>query len=286
MERVRSLIGAALGAALLVAAPGCVIPPKSDGTAKTPTGTPDPQTLTGAGSVPAAPKVDGHVKPASASMPSFQMPSMAKLNGGKEKPGLPASLVVVGWRKRIEYLNDPTPGKNGVMNPGLVGEMFLIAGNGQFAIPNGPVTIELFDETPRPGKDPARPAKVGEWRFEKDVLRQLATPHEWFGKCYALFLPWPEYRPDVVKVRLTVKYEPERGIPLYAEPTTMMIDNGAGPGLPGLPPSGFGPSGPFAGLPSPFGGPPPGNLAGFGPGMPAMPPGGLPPIVITRTPGQ
>jgi hypothetical protein len=155
----------------------------------------------------------------------------------------------------------------------------------------------MFDETPRPGFNPQHPPKLGQWRFEKDVLRQLATPHEWFGKCYALFLPWPEYRPDMAKVRLVVKYEPEGGIPLYAEPHVMVLDNGPPPGQPGLLPSGLG-SGPFAGPPSPMGGPPPAHLAGFGTGVPApanpmppmtpmtLPPGGLPPIVITRTPGQ
>jgi hypothetical protein len=268
MERVQSLIRAAVGAAILVAAPGCMSPPKTS------PASPDPQT--GAASVPAAAKADGHVKQASASVPSFQMPSLAKLTG-KDKPGLPASLVVVGWRKRIEYLPDPTPGRNGAMNPGLVGEMFLIAANGQFAAPDGPVTVELFDETPRPGRDPARPPKVGQWRFERDVLKQLATPHEWFGKCYALFLPWPEYRPDVAKVRVIVKYEPERGIPLYAEPSTVVIDNGAPVGQSVMP---------AAGPPTPLGWSPPANLAGFGAGVPTLPAGGLPQIGMNRMPGQ
>jgi hypothetical protein len=265
MERVQSLIRAAVGAALLVAAPGCVTPPKTDGATKAPTGSPDPQAVTAAAAVP---KTDGQVKPASAtlpSLPSLQMPSVAKLTG-KDKPGLPASLVVVAWRKKIEYLPDPT--RNNVLSPGLVGEMFLVAANAQFTTPDGPVTVELYDETPRPGKDPAKPVRLALWRFEKDVVRQLATTDERFGKCYALFLPWPDYRPDIVKIRLSLKYEPEHGIPLFAEPFTTIIDNGTTPGQPGVFPAGFGAGSPLAGPPSPFGGAPPANLGAFGSNMP------------------
>ena len=72
------------------------------------------------------------------------------------------------------------------MSPGLAGEMFLIAGNGQFLPPSGALTVEMFDESPRPGFNPQQPPKLGQWRFEKDVLRQLATPHEWGGKIAAV----------------------------------------------------------------------------------------------------
>jgi hypothetical protein len=257
MERVRSLIRAAVGVAVLVAAPGCIVPPKADGTKAA---SPDPQA--GPAGVPTPQKTDGHVKPASASMPAFQMPSLGK-SAGKDKPGLPVTNVIVGWRKKIEYLPDPTPGKNWAMSPGLVGEVFLLAANGQFTTPEGALTVEVFDETPKPGADPRQGPRLGQWRFEKDVLKQLATTDERFGKCYALFLPWPDYRPDVVKVRLMVRYDPEHGFPLFAEPFSTAIDNGTS----GVLQQSVGPRGGVAG------------------GMPGLPPG-LPPIVITRTPGQ
>lgn len=261
MERVRSLIRAAVGAAVLAAAPGCIGPPKAEAPKA---GAPDPQT--GA----AAPRADGQVKQASAAVPAFRMPTLpvpTLAGGGKDKAGLPATNVIVAWRKRVEYLPDPT--KNGSMGPGLVGELFLVAANNQFTTPEGPVSVELFDETPRPGSNPRQPPKLSQWRFEKDVLRQLATTDERFGKCYALFLPWPEYRPDITKVRLVVKYEPEQGFPLYAEPFTLVIDNNNHGAFQPV-------SGPTLGLPA--GMPPPNPAAG----PPTMPPGGLPPIVITR----
>lgn len=283
-----TLIRAAVGAAVL-AAPGCVGPQKTDGAAKPAPGAADPPTgVTTAAATGPATKTDPNVKPASAAMPAFHVPSLAKLTGGKEKAGPPATQLIVGWRKRVEYLPDPM--KNNALSPGLVGEMFLFSAGSQFVTPSGPLTVEMYDDTARPGVNPQPPPKLGQWRFEKDVIKQLATPHEWFGKCYALFLPWPDYKPDMSKVRLIVKYEPEGGFPLFAEPHTMAIDNGSAAGQPVMPPPGPGQPGPVAG-PSQFGPPPP-HLAGYGmpmganPGVPMLPPGGLPPIVITRTPGQ
>lgn len=279
---VRTLIRAAVGAAVLAVAPGCIGPQKTEVT-KAPAGAADPQTgVTHAAAAAPAGKTDPNVKPASAAMPALHVPSIAKLTG-RDRAGPPATQVVVGWRKKVDYLPDPSKGN--AMSPGLVGELFLFAASGQFSTPNGPLTVEMYDETPRPGYNPQNPPKIGQWRFEKDVLRQLVTPHEWFGKCYALFLPWPDYKPEALKVRLIVKYEPEQGIPLFAEPHSMVIDNGASLTQPGMLPPGVGQSGQRPG-------PPPANMAGLGmppmnPGaMPALPPGGLPPIVITRTPGQ
>ena len=53
----------------------------------------------------------------------------------------------------------------------------------------------------------ADPVRLGSWTFEKDVLRRLVTTDERFGKCYALFLPWPTHRPDITRVRLATRYE-------------------------------------------------------------------------------
>src|SRR5204863_4348378 len=217
------------------------------------------------------------------------------------------------WRKKIEYLPDPS--RDGSMGPGLVGQMFLFTTTSQFAPADGRLVVEMFDETTRAVQpQPKAPVRLGRWCFEKDVLKRLVTVDERFGKCYALFLPWPDYRPDVTKVRLTVKYEPEHGHPLYAEPFLMVIDNGQPAALAGFgsadslpvggPPvgaTGFAP--PAAGMmpPAGFGGLPPG-AAGFAPptagmvmpppagagmappaGCPQIPPGGLGTIVIPRS---
>jgi hypothetical protein len=48
---------------------------------------------------------------------------------------------------------------------------------------------------------------------------------ERFGKCYALFLPWPEYNPQVGRVRLKVRFDQERGFPLYAKESPLTFDN-------------------------------------------------------------
>src|SRR5207247_151115 len=59
MERVRTLIRAAVGVAVLVAAPGCVTPPKAD-----PAAGAKPGTAATAMTGPPTPTADGQVRPA------------------------------------------------------------------------------------------------------------------------------------------------------------------------------------------------------------------------------
>ena len=119
---------------------------------------------------------------------------------------------------------------------------------------------------------------------------------ERFGKCYALFLPWPTYTPAVSRIRLTAKYEPDSGFALYAPPATVTIDttgtgDGGSPvvrsnttvpaerwGGPVVMPAN--PTGPTA-FPAPIPIPPPtpGPAAPTGPA--AALPAGLPPLAIT-----
>jgi hypothetical protein len=215
----------------------------------------------------------------------------------------PATEMTLLWRNRIDYL--PDPGRNGEMGPGLVGQLFLFGPNMQFADANGKLTVALYDESPRPpGQEPNKPEG---WEFTKETLQKLKTPDERFGMSYALFLPWPTYRPDVTRVRIAVRYEQENGHALFVPETRITIDNsipGAGantawsnqPYVPGgfqqtaassplggpAPGSGFGPQGsgmrPVGGFGFPGGGPQPPVPPG-GPAAPLTPPpttGGLP----------
>jgi hypothetical protein len=132
---------------------------------------------------------------------------------------VPVNEIVVAWRNWIDYLPDPTQG--GRRGPGLAGQMFLFGKGAVPALADGTLTVDLFDETPRP---PGQPSNVPErWSFDKEALKQLQATDERFGKCYILFLPWPTYRPDVTRVRIAARYDGDNKRTLYAEEAKLNI---------------------------------------------------------------
>lgn len=234
--------------------------------------------------------------------PGAKPAALAKLMA-RERPPVPAGELQVAWRKQIGHLPDPT--KNGVPVPGVVGQMFLYGGPMmEFVEANGVLTIDLVDDTPRPDGRPA--AKAERWQFPKEVLRRMKTGNETFGKSYVLFLPWPDYRPDITRVRVSARYDPEDGHTLFAQPTTVTFDNapewnsttvttttspGVKPGtmvgalpLPDAPPApSYGPpiAIPPPTLPTPAGAPTLGPIPPGAPVVPAAPAAPLPPLSFT-----
>lgn len=207
-------------------------------------------------------KTDGAVTPAAALIPGgmVSLPKMMKSGGAKNQ----AVEMSAAWQNRVAYLPDPT--REGAMGAGLVGQLFLFSSNMQVAVPEGPLTVELFDESPKAGRPPEA-VKLGRWTIDKETLKKFRIQDERWGPCYALFLPWPDYRADIARIRLTVKYEPEGGFPIYATPATITLDTSA-PGSNTAPPvvntvvpgmqGGFGQmNAPM----SPLGGPPPSGVA-------------------------
>ncbi len=45
----------------------------------------------------------------------------------------------------------------------------------------------------------------------------LQAVDETFGKSYVLFLPWPAYKPDITKICISARYDPENSHTLYAK---------------------------------------------------------------------
>lgn len=244
----------------------------------------------------------GGFAPVQPAAPAPSASPLAKVLSRPEKKVI-ATDFQIGWRNRIAYLPDPT--RNGTMGAGLAGQMFLYGGpKMEFAQADGVLTVDLIDDTPRP---PGQPAALPErWQIDKSTLRNLKTTDETFGKSYVLFLPWPAYRPDITKVKISARYDPEHGHTLYAAPTTVSIDSSAALGAPVWEQVSNGSSGgaqpqpqpqpqPFSGAPSvfpapkppgafPLGGGEPIPLGGRGPSeptgsmMPLTPTGGVAPI--------
>src|SRR5262249_44240121 len=145
-------------------------------------------------------RADGPVKQASGVLPS--VPALQKMVGKGTTPKGQMVMMEAMWQNRIAYL--PDPARNGAPGAGLVGQLLLYGPDWKVATPEGPLTVELYDETPRPGRPPES-SFLGRWTFDKDTLRNLRLTDERWGPCYGLFCPWPDYRPDVMRVKLTVK---------------------------------------------------------------------------------
>jgi hypothetical protein len=132
---------------------------------------------------------------------------------------VPATEMVIAWRNWIDYLPDPT--QSGRKGPGLAGQMFLFGPKAVPVLADGTLTIDLFDETPRPQ---GQPGNIPErWTFDKEALKALQSTDERFGKCYVLFLPWPSYRPDVTRVRIATRYDMDNKRTLFAEESKLNI---------------------------------------------------------------
>ena len=153
-------------------------------------------------------------------VPSASLAALAKASA-TDLPKGSATDMALAWQNKVAQLPDPT--RNGAMINGVVGQMFLFAADSKPAQANGTLTVEMFDHSP--GVPDGK--RLGQWTFEKDALKKLTTMDERFGKSYALFLVWPEYDPNVSRVKLTVRYDPERGFPLYAPASTLTFDNGS-----------------------------------------------------------
>jgi len=170
-----------------------------------------------AGMKPPEVVVDHDVKPAAATIPAqatASIASLAKLGKG-DLPRGAASEMCVAWQNKVAYLPDPT--KNGDMIPGVVGQMFLFAPGYQSASANGKLTIEMFDET-------SGSTRLGGWTLDKDTLKKMVSKDERFGRCYTLFLPWPDYKGQAIRLKMTARYEGENSYPLYAIPSMLTID--------------------------------------------------------------
>lgn len=265
MGRVRTLIAAA---SLLAFGPGCAATKlwKSDEPAKYPEGiATSPLSSLAAGnngviqasaSVPAGPV---------AVAPPSQPSSMARMFGKAEKKAVADTITIV-WRNKVDYLPDPS--RNGEMGPGLVGQVFLFDSKMQPAPAEGKLIVALYDESPRPpGQEANKPEG---WEFTKETLKGLRGYDERWGPCYIVFLPWPTYRPDVSRVRIATRYEPESGPPMFVPESRVTLDNSTiGANAANWTKQTFTPGGeaqPAGGF-NALGGPPPATGTSSGPGL-------------------
>jgi hypothetical protein len=134
----------------------------------------------------------------------------------------PAVEFICLWQNKLQQLPDPS--RAGQMTTGLVGQVFLMqsAENlNQSAEVNGEMVLVVSDATPR---NAPSPLKNEVWHFTKGTLAKMVTTDERFGRCIVLFLPWPDHWRDVTKVSVQARYDQPGVTPLFAQPTTVVLD--------------------------------------------------------------
>jgi hypothetical protein len=130
------------------------------------------------------------------------------------------SQIHVTWHNQVIFAPDPVRG--GVSAPGLAGRLYLFGPNMGYPLAGeGSVVVDLFDPSQK-GAD-GEPKLLERWNLDRDTL-QRCQRHDTIGWGYTLLLPWGTYRPDLAQVVLKVRYDPTKGVPIYANPSTITFN--------------------------------------------------------------
>jgi hypothetical protein len=183
--------------ALVLAATGCVNPMNSvlneSVSRSQPPATPSPTAPTASSAMPA---MFGRPAPTQASL---------------------ARKAVVAWNNQIVITNDPV--NNNRPLPGIAGRLYVFGDDEghPLDVPGTvSVAVHAMDKDGKTG-----PVLVA-WNIDSASLQRLAR-RDAIGHGYTLFLPWPEYQPDIVRVRLDVRYVPDGGQPLFTPSETLSL---------------------------------------------------------------
>jgi hypothetical protein len=124
------------------------------------------------------------------------------------------------WNHEIVYAPDPTHG--GQITPGLTGRLYLFGEDLKYPLAEeGRIVVDLFDETPLAQGKP--PVLLEEWRFDKEGAKQLLR-RDTVGWGYTLVLPWGTYRPDILQIRLKLRYDSAKTMPLFCESQPILVN--------------------------------------------------------------
>lgn len=138
----------------------------------------------------------------------------------KADKAAPAKEFALAWQNRLAQLPDPS--KNGTLNPGIVGQVFLFTEKLMPADVHGDLTIIVSDGTDRATGAPVHEPNV--WHFTADTLKKLVVMDERFGKSFAVFLPWPESWRDVTRLNIQARYDQPGTMTLFAQASTVTLD--------------------------------------------------------------
>ena len=198
-------ISLALTSMTLALAAGCATPSSSP-------------TTTVANSAPAAHPAPQPSQPAVSSLPSLPFGRSAV-----PPPGAQARQVMVAWNNQILTTSDTQNGNRPI--PGLAGRLYVFGEEvGRPLEAPGTATIVVYAVDKNNKISPP----LTNWILDSVALQKLGRKDA-IGFGYTLFLPWPEFNPEIRRVKLDVQYVPDGGQPLFAPSSTLALHQDGGP---------------------------------------------------------
>jgi hypothetical protein len=102
--------------------------------------------------------------------------------------------------------------------PGLAGRLYVFGEDLRPLEAPGKLTVVVYAVD----KDNKAGPPLATWNFDSITLRKLGRKDA-IGYGYTLFLPWLEYKPEIRRVQLDVRYVPDGGQPLFAPSSTIAL---------------------------------------------------------------
>jgi hypothetical protein len=130
----------------------------------------------------------------------------------------PPCRLACSWDRNVRVTQNCVDGGSAV--PGLAGRLYFFTQDQKhLTSAHGKVVAEWYDAAAPAGTNPQH------FRVEYAAADlQKMKREDWAGVGYTVFLPWPDYRPNITRVRLHVCFMPEKGgFPLYADPVDISL---------------------------------------------------------------
>ena len=145
------------------------------------------------------------------------------LSGSAPTPGSLARQVEVAWNSQVLMTSNTENGNRPM--PGLAGRLYVFGEDvGRPLEAPGALTVVLYAIDKENKAGPA----LAKWEFDSASLRKLGRKDA-IGFGYTLFLPWLEYKPEIRRVQLDVRYVPDGGLPLFAPSSTLPLNQDGPP---------------------------------------------------------
>lgn len=129
--------------------------------------------------------------------------------------------IAARWQNEVGFAPDPTNG--GRMTPGIVGRVYLFGQEINKPMESdGALHVEVSEIVNGQAK------VLEQWTLDPPTL-QRHQRKDVIGAGYSIFLPWGTYRPDIAHVQMRVAFQPVKGTPLYAPPSSVILSKGGMP---------------------------------------------------------
>lgn len=148
-------------------------------------------------------------------------PSLPWSGAAKPERGEVAQVVAL-WADGIDVQPDAMLG--GRPTPGLAGRVYLFDAQMKGLEADGLLTVHLYDDAQPPSDQPL-PREI--WNLDPLSLQRVVKK-DGLGWGYSLWLPWSNYRPEIRKVTLVVRYQSSKGKEVWSGAMTAVVNDGAG----------------------------------------------------------